>query len=384
MRLQREHLKVLYENANEYFKGLSPSEYAPNSKSVLVCGNGPSMRALDYTRIPSDVDIYRVNQFYCEEKYFVGKKVKRHFIAYVFDMGIKLFTAFNLKRTGEYEIEKIILGAMHPPVEHLHYEAPHLAMELWRDLEGVELYFDYIKRFPMIQEWAYIKGFFNHTWPTSGLHAIVSALAQGYENIYLAGIDFYYRDEQPSTQRLEDPSEHPDYFYKVGRNALTLFDGFNYKSDIFKFNHGGHSIFTELEFLSLINKQASFMGTKIYNVSDNSMDEILPKAPILESGYFKPTLEDKPKGYIADFEIPRIGSYSSHILNGEAEEVRTHTRFESLGIAQDVELLKSSIYYRSYIFIRYSLGGFIKRQFYILKSALKVMSRILKEKRTIN
>lgn len=33
-------------------------------KSVLVLGNGPSLRNLNYAALPIDVDIFRVNQFY--------------------------------------------------------------------------------------------------------------------------------------------------------------------------------------------------------------------------------------------------------------------------------------------------------------------------------
>lgn len=44
-------------------------------KSVLVLGNGPSLRNLNYAALPIDVDIFRVNQFYFEDFYFAGKEV---------------------------------------------------------------------------------------------------------------------------------------------------------------------------------------------------------------------------------------------------------------------------------------------------------------------
>lgn len=49
------------------------------SKAVLIAGNGPSLGQIDYNRLPKEFDIFRCNQFYLEEEYFVGKKLRQLF-----------------------------------------------------------------------------------------------------------------------------------------------------------------------------------------------------------------------------------------------------------------------------------------------------------------
>ncbi|EFP3399602.1 alpha-2,3 sialyltransferase, partial [Campylobacter jejuni] len=44
--------------------------------NALVCGNGPSLKNIDYKRLPKQFDVFRCNQFYFEDRYFVGKDVK--------------------------------------------------------------------------------------------------------------------------------------------------------------------------------------------------------------------------------------------------------------------------------------------------------------------
>ena len=52
----------------------------PNqSKSVIIAGNGTSLKSIDYSLLPKDYDIFRCNQFYFEDHYFLGKKIKRYF-----------------------------------------------------------------------------------------------------------------------------------------------------------------------------------------------------------------------------------------------------------------------------------------------------------------
>ncbi len=48
--------------------------------NALVCGNGPSLKNIDYKRLPKQFDVFRCNQFYFEDRYFVGKDVKYVFL----------------------------------------------------------------------------------------------------------------------------------------------------------------------------------------------------------------------------------------------------------------------------------------------------------------
>ena len=47
-----------------------------NSKKCVVSGNAPSLKEIDYKRLPFAYDLFRCNQFYLEDKYYLGNKIK--------------------------------------------------------------------------------------------------------------------------------------------------------------------------------------------------------------------------------------------------------------------------------------------------------------------
>ena len=44
-------------------------------KPILIVGSGPSVKNVDYRRLPEDFDIMRVNHFYKEDYFYFGRKV---------------------------------------------------------------------------------------------------------------------------------------------------------------------------------------------------------------------------------------------------------------------------------------------------------------------
>ncbi|EOH4430057.1 alpha-2,3-sialyltransferase, partial [Campylobacter jejuni] len=49
-------------------------------KKAIIAGNGPSLLSIDYSRLPKNYDLFRTNQFYFEDKYYLGKKVNFAFL----------------------------------------------------------------------------------------------------------------------------------------------------------------------------------------------------------------------------------------------------------------------------------------------------------------
>lgn len=45
-------------------------------ENVIVVGNGPSLKEIDYSKLPKDFDVFRTNTFFMEDKYYLGKKAK--------------------------------------------------------------------------------------------------------------------------------------------------------------------------------------------------------------------------------------------------------------------------------------------------------------------
>ncbi|WP_104696796.1 MULTISPECIES: alpha-2,3-sialyltransferase [unclassified Helicobacter] len=75
-------------------------------QSIIVAGNGPSLAKIDYARLPRGFDVFRCNQFYFEDKYFLGKKIKGAF----FNPQVlkeQYFTLKCLRDRKEYEVEDV-------------------------------------------------------------------------------------------------------------------------------------------------------------------------------------------------------------------------------------------------------------------------------------
>lgn len=51
-------------------------------QNVIIAGNGPSLQSINYQRLPKKYDIFRCNQFYFEDKYYLGKNIKTAFLIY--------------------------------------------------------------------------------------------------------------------------------------------------------------------------------------------------------------------------------------------------------------------------------------------------------------
>ncbi|MDE5926745.1 MAG: alpha-2,3 sialyltransferase, partial [Helicobacter sp.] len=39
--------------------------------NAIIAGGGPSLKQIDYSRLPKNFDVFRVNFFYFEEQYYL-------------------------------------------------------------------------------------------------------------------------------------------------------------------------------------------------------------------------------------------------------------------------------------------------------------------------
>ena len=95
--------------------------YIDSNKYAIVAGSGPSLKEIDYTRLPpppvvdnvsfdiNNYDIFRCNQFYFEDKYYLGKKIKFAFANpnVLFEQS---YTYKALIYTQEYKIDNIVVS----------------------------------------------------------------------------------------------------------------------------------------------------------------------------------------------------------------------------------------------------------------------------------
>ncbi len=149
-------------------------------KPIVIAGNGPSLAQIDYRRLPSDFDVFRCNQFYFEDKYFLGKKVTGAF----FNPNVAKEQYFNFKilqERKEYIIEQ----------KYLLSPVPDAEAEL--NLPGAKNMFYLLQTLPQFHELQKFLSFYFQKKFTATIYMLITALALGYQEIYLVGLDFYAR-----------------------------------------------------------------------------------------------------------------------------------------------------------------------------------------------
>lgn len=123
--------------------------------------------------------------------------------------------------------------------------------------------------------------FYFRQWPTSGIVMLYTAIAQGYREIYLTGIDFY-RGGGIDYAFAINPKSNLAQKYPSFRNPA--------------FRDIAHSQDLDVHFIQLA---LSIPEIKIYAISpDSTLCELLPLAPIQNQTQF--VVEKKPSGYICD------------------------------------------------------------------------------------
>lgn len=148
------------------------NKFQRNSDNVIISGNGPSLKHINYFNMPNDYDIFRCNQFYLEDKYYLGKRVDLFF----FTMLAKDFqykTYKELTRNNDYDIKGLVVGDTSSRCEFM----------------GTNSLYEWIKNDPSYN--FILSNGSKEIWPTMGSYMLICAKVLGYKNIYICGMDFY-------------------------------------------------------------------------------------------------------------------------------------------------------------------------------------------------
>ncbi|WP_051420564.1 alpha-2,3-sialyltransferase [Helicobacter pametensis] len=249
-------------------------------KPIIIAGNGPSLAQIDYSRLPKDFDVFRCNQFYFEDRYFLGKKIKgvffNHRLIWEF-----FFTMNQIRQRYEYEIQDLY-SCLSP------FDCEKESFEYFKTLKHyfptVIDFYPYLREYKMIYEqilhwYLYEKKFLN-----MGTYMLITALAQGYKEIYLVGIDFY---------------EGRDYAFNMsGKKNLYL------KIPAFEEGYTKISAHNQSFDRAIIQMIQNLNLCTLYSLSPSSpMSQFIPLAPIQSSVF---SVLQKPKNYIDDLLIPDL------------------------------------------------------------------------------
>ncbi|PAF44128.1 alpha-2,3-sialyltransferase [Helicobacter sp. 11S02629-2] len=187
-------------------------DFERKSDSVVILGNGTSTKNINYSLLPKDYDVFRVNQFFLEERYCLGKKVDMVFFAatHLSSILFNIYKKLNTKR--EYDIKYFMKCMPYEDIYKTHYEDE-------KDIKDYFLFYDLIKQMPYILEHAKHNISTYNKRVTSGICMINAAIFYGYKHIYLGGIDLYQGKDLYSFKLTENLLLHlPD----LKTNATTM------------------------------------------------------------------------------------------------------------------------------------------------------------------
>lgn len=276
-------------------------------------------------------EVFRCNQFYFEDKYYLGKQIKGYSAALPF---ISTYSVLNLLARGEYELEKFFLYDNHLGFIDKNNQQIQNTKQTIDVLSHYLHFFNHNQSFidrayngsfshniAEFLEWNNLAGIYYRHHITSGVLSCALAVAMGHREIYIAGIDFY------------DSAMGAHYFTGMGtpnmRGFTDLFSeddcdeqGLNYKADM-----EYHKKAADIEGLYFLQEA---YGVKFYSLCESSpISELIPLAK-KTNNTFAPT--PKPKDYICDFCIPAQESFNF----AKVQQARI----------QQIAHLKQNIYFR--------------------------------------
>ena len=270
-------------------------------KSIVIAGNGPSLRGIDYARLPKDFDVYRCNQFYFEDQYFLGRKIKGVFFNFwTFFEQYYTLKAFLKK---EYEIEQIYCSRMFWATEK-DFSNNEVFNRIYPDVINV---YDIVSSHQEIHTNLKFADLFLESRITSGVLMAVVAAIQGYTSLYITGIDFY---------------ENGAYaFEHKKKNALDLVYQYHQDSpkDLF------HK--KEIDLKILLDLQKMF-DIEIYSLSPKSpLSEHFPLAPCVNHSF---KIISKPLDYTNDIMIPPVKDPLKEEVPEENKEPNEESEIEEI------------------------------------------------------
>ncbi|HEB9332440.1 TPA: alpha-2,3 sialyltransferase [Campylobacter coli] len=282
--------------------------------NVIIAGNGPSLKEIDYSKLPDDFDVFRCNQFYFEDKYYLGKKCKAVFYnpSLFFE---QYYTLKHLIANQEYETELIICSNFN----QAHLESENFRKSFYDYFPDAYLGCDFFKQLKEFDAYFKFHEIYLNQRITSGIYMCAVAIALGYKEIYLTGIDFY---QNGSSYAFDTKQE----------NLLKLAP--NFKND--NSQYIGHNKNTDIKALEFLEKTYKI---NLYCLSPNSsLANFIEIAPNLNSRF----IAQEKNNYTKDILIPPKEAYVkfSKNINLKKSKIKENIYFK---IVKDLLRLPSDI-----------------------------------------
>lgn len=150
-------------------------------RPLLVVGNGPSAAMPRHDAIPADAVVFRMNWFFLEDSYHLGRHVDAWFSAIPHERMERMLA--EEVRTGRYVVDRLA-----GPVR----VASHRDTDRWGNAFS-ELGLGELDSWAPTSRHARLARYFMSRpgLPTTGMQALAFGLAVGFRDVYLTGIDLY-------------------------------------------------------------------------------------------------------------------------------------------------------------------------------------------------
>lgn len=253
----------------------------PFKKPIVIAGNGPSLAQIDYSLLPQDYDVFRCNQFYFEDQYFLGKKIKGVFFN-PFILKEQFFTLHHLKERGEYEVEDVYCNITMGIWDRQTWDGKPKNLQEWLkyDFPSVKNTYPFLEQMNQFNALHKFYALYYEKRFTTGILMMIVALAQGYKEIYLTGIDFYESGGLSYAFNIEDKTQLQE--------KMPTFSQGGFKDEVHEKN-------VDIEAIKLT---LQIPDVKIYSLNPSStMSSIIPLAP-KQNTQNQP--QNKPENYICD------------------------------------------------------------------------------------
>ena len=187
-------------------------------KPIVIAGNGPSLKDIDYKRLPKDYDIFRCNDFFYEDKFYLGRTVTQAQFARL-NYARVFSTLYTLEKNNVYKVENLSMIVNFLPNTDVLYE----------------VYFKYIKKVNKDYLWELSDKLlelsavymYQDMCPTSGVQMLMNAVCKyGYTDIYLVGIDLFSGTSRYAFESNELPTIDPFHSAECDLEFIKVISSF--------------------------------------------------------------------------------------------------------------------------------------------------------------
>lgn len=292
---------------------------------AIIAGNAPSLKHIDYTRMPLQYDVFRCNQFYFESKYYLGKNLKAVF----YNPCVFVEQYYTLKKMiekGEYEVENIICSNL-----GVDYVDPSCFIKnFYPNFPDANLGYDFLKKLKEFDAFVKYREIYLNQRITSGIYMCAIAIALGYKELYLAGIDFYNNGSNYA-------------FDTKQKNLIRILPGFKKANSHSAF----HQKDVDLKALEFLKKT---YNVKLYSLCPSSpLENFIPPSPSNMNSNFE--LEVKQGNFTQDILLPPASAYKKLSTSFEKPKLKQNIYYK---LIKDISRLPSDIKYFFREKIRYS------------------------------